>query len=251
MKKALLFVLGILGLLLAWQSAAVLTAKPWIVPFPAKAFEVVLNAVSRGNIFVPIWQTLWKVAAALMISTLLGIPAGYILGRNRELYSFFRPWIMVAQAVPVISWLAIVFFSWGVGWKGPVFISSLALLPISVLTTVAGVRDRDVQLLEMAAVYQVPKRKIIRSIWIGSLIPYILAVLDVSIGQAWKVMLVTEYLCGGKGLGEEIMISRMNIDTARAWGFTFVAVVLGIGFEFVIKGLTRRVLEHAGLPESV
>jgi NitT/TauT family transport system permease protein len=64
--------------------------------------------------------------------------------------------------------------------------------------------------------------------------------LDVSIGQAWKVILVAEYLSGGKGLGVEILRMRMNIDFPGLWALTLLAVLLGIITERLIKkGLGR------------
>lgn len=250
MKKGWSFALGIFSLLLVWQLTAFLSGKQWIIPFPAQAFYSAFVALMREGALIAVWQTIWKVTLALLISTSVGIPIGYLLGRHPNLYRFFRPWLMVEQSVPVISWLAIVFFTWGVGWRGPLFISTFSLLPVSILTTYSGVRHHDVQLLEMAAVYKVPQSKVVRVIWLGSLFPYMLAALNVSIGQAWKVMLVTEYLCGGKGLGEEIMISRMNIDTARAWGLTFIAVSLGIASELLLKNIIKKVSIYGHLPQS-
>jgi NitT/TauT family transport system permease protein len=249
-KKGVLFGLGVLSLLCAWQVLAFFIGKAWIIPYPGEALRAALKALWFERAWVSVGQTAWKVTLALLISTFVGIPIGYGLGRYPNLYRFFRPCLMVMQAVPVVSWLAFVFFTWGVGWRGPVFISSLSLLPISILTTFSGAQDHDIQLLEMATVYKVPQSKVFRIIWMGSLLPYILAVLEVSIGQAWKVMLVTEYLCSGEGLGEEIMLSRMNINTARAWGLTFIAVILGIASELLIKAITRKALPCAHMPES-
>jgi NitT/TauT family transport system permease protein len=147
---------------------------------------------------------------------------------------------MVIQTVPVISWLSLVIFMWGIGWKGPIFIAFLSILPTALLTTVSGVRNLDNNLLEMAAVYQVPKARIFKDIHMGSLLPFIAAILDVSIGLAWKVILVAEYLCGGDGLGEEILEARMNVDIPRIWALTLIAVIFGILAERLIKLMLKR-----------
>ena len=92
-----------------------------------------------GPIILAAWQTAWKVFLALLLVLLIGLPLGLGLGLSKTLYNMFRPIIMVIQAVPVISWLSLVIFAWGIGWKGPVFIAFLSLLPLAILTTVAGV----------------------------------------------------------------------------------------------------------------
>jgi len=172
---------------------------------------------------------------ALLLAVVVGLLTGLVLGRSETLYGVFRPLIMVIQAVPVVSWLTLVIFVWGLGWKGPVFIAFLSLLPISILTTVSGVHNLDQGLLEMARLYQVPQRKVIKDIYLGSLLPFMIAILDVSIGQAWKVILVAEYLCGGNGLGVKILSARMSIDVPEVWALTLMAVLFGILSEYLIK----------------
>lgn len=102
----------------------------------------------------------------------------------------------------------------------------------------------------MAKLYRVPQQRIIRDIYFGSLFPFIAAILDVNIGLVWKVILVTEYLCGGNGLGEKILMARMNIDTTTAWALTLIAVVLGITTEVISKQIFTRVTNDRILSQS-
>lgn len=158
---------------------------------------------------------------------------------------------MAVQAVPVISWLTLVIFTWGIGWKGPTFISTLALLPASILITTSGVRNLDIQLLEMARFYHAPSQRIIKEIYLGSLLPFLFAILDVNIGQAWKVILVSEYLCGSNGLGEKILLARMNINTPAVWAFTLIAIVSGVITEYLAKLALKKVTHYGYLPEGI
>ena len=156
----------------------------------------------------------------------------------------FRPVIMVIQAVPVISWLTLVIFAWGIGFRGPIFITFLSLFPIALLTTVSGVRNLDKNLLEMATLYRVPRWQVIRDIYLGSLLPFIVAILDVTLGQAWKVILVSEYLCGNSGLGVLILAARYEVNPAKVWALTFLAVLLGLITERLVKLLFRKVAKR-------
>lgn len=240
---AVRFVTGIIVILLIWQAAAWLVHKS-IVPLPLDTLRLFVNGLVSFEVLIAAWQTFIKVVLVLMLAILIGIPLGLCLGLSNPIYDICRPGIMIIQAVPVISWLSLVIFAWGIGWKGPVFIATVSLLPISILTTVSGVRNLDEKLLEMARVYRVRRADVVKDIYLGALMPFIAAILDVSIGQAWKVILVTEYLCGGKGLGEEILMARMNIDFTRVWAITLIAVSLGIAMERITKILLRRLSQR-------
>ncbi|NMB60283.1 MAG: ABC transporter permease subunit [Chloroflexi bacterium] len=243
-KRTLLVILSILTFLIIWQVVFCLIDTNIILPAPSKVLPIIARSLLNRETLHVIWQTAWKVLLALVFSTVLGILSGFFLGRFTFLFHFIRPWIMVIQSVPVISWLTLVIFAWGIGWKGPVFISVLSLLPGAIFTTISGVHNLDSNLLEMAKFYQVPSIEIFKDIYFGSFLPFFVAILDINIGQAWKVILVTEYLCGGDGLGEKILIARMNINTAEAWGFTLMAVILGISTEVLLKFALQKVYHN-------
>ena len=250
MKKAQQVLMSLLFFLLVWQATAILVSKDIIIPAPVSTLPLIGHFIASGEILTPIWQTTWKVIVALFLSMFIGVPVGYFLGKSSFLYGFFRPWIMVLQAVPVISFLTVVIFAWGIGWKGPIFITTLSLLPASILTTISGVRNLDLHLLEMASFYKVPSKRVFRDIYLGSLLPFISAILDVSIGLVWKVTLVTEYLCGGDGLGEQILMARMNVDTSGTWALTLIAISLGLATEILSKRLLKRAFSNGTLPQS-
>ncbi|MBN1430380.1 MAG: ABC transporter permease [Anaerolineae bacterium] len=239
MKVLFRSLIGI-GLMIAvWHMGAMLLNKS-IVPTPVATLRYMGGLLASGEVVAAAGQTAWKAFLALFLAVLIGMPLGLCLGLSDTLYDVFRPLLMVIQAVPVIAWLSLVIFAWGIGWRGPVFLTFLSLLPISVLTTISGVHNLDKNLLEMARLYRVPRRKVFGTIYLGSLLPFAVAILDVSIGQAWKTILVVEYLCGGSGLGVKILMARMNIDFPGGWALTLIAVLLGLATERLIKfGLKR------------
>jgi len=152
--------------------------------------------------------------------------------------------LMMIQAIPVVSWLAFVVFLWGVGWRGPILISTMAILPNTVFTTASGIKNIDRKLLEMVRLYKVPRSKIFRHVYLASIVPFVIAAVEVSIGNVWKVVLVTEFLVGGNGLGVELAWARQYVDVPRIYAITIIAVILGITTERVFKIISRRMLER-------
>lgn len=240
MKSLGRFLGGVLLFFLIWHLAATLLQTSIILPAPYQVLKVLAELLRDPLTGVAALQTVWKVFLALALVLALGLFLGIGLGTSPALYEMMRPLIMVIQAVPVVSWLSLVIFAWGIGWRGPIFIAFMSLLPIALLTTVSGVKNLDRKLLEVARVYRVPRRQVIKDIYLGALVPFMFAVVDVSIGQAWKVILVAEYLCGNSGLGVEILSARFDFDIPRVYAFTLLAVTLGILTERGIKRWLER-----------
>lgn len=239
--RALLRALAGAALVVAlWHVAAAAVGKSVILPRPGETLTLACRLLTSREMLTAAAQTAWKVLLALSLAIAIGLPLGGILGLWLGAQQVLRPAIMVVQAVPVVSWLSLVIFSWGIGWRGPVFIAVVALLPMTVLTTASGVRHFDTELLEMARLYRVPRLRVARDIYAGSLLPFLGAVLEVGAGQAWKATLVAEYLSGGSGLGVKILMARMSIDSARVWAISLIAVALGLATEALVRAAARR-----------
>ncbi|MGI6468004.1 MAG: ABC transporter permease subunit [Syntrophomonadaceae bacterium] len=236
---------GIIIFLICWYILSLFINRV-IVPSPAETLGLLGQHLVNPRMLEAALQTAWKVGLALVLVLLLGLILGLLLGLSETFYDMFRPIVMFIQAVPVVSWLSLVIFAWGVGWRGPIFITFVSLLPTAVLTTVSGIRSLDKDLLEMARVYRVPFKKVFHYIYLGSLLPFIAAIIDVTIGQAWKVVLVSEYLAGGSGLGVEIFNARMVVDSAGAWSVTLMACLLGIATERLVKYCLRGMSSRWG-----
>ena len=240
-------VVGLLLFVSIWELLSLTLGSSFILPTPVETFKVLLEELTKIETLHAFLSTAWKGFFVLGIVVLLGTIIGLVMGLNDTIYEILRPVVMIVQAVPVISWLALVVFLWGIGWKGPVLISFLSLLPISIFTTAAGVRSVDKDLLEMVKVYKVPGRRVFRDIYIGSIVPFVVATIDISIGNVWKVVLVSEFLCGDSGLGVLISWARQYVDVPRVYALTVIAVAFGVLSERLTKRLVRRLTGKWGM----
>ncbi len=232
-------VIGIIVFIAAWQVMSLLVSFSLILPSPLTTFEALLEVLQEPTTYSALASTAWKTFFVLFLVIVTGIPLGFLMGISSAFYDLFRPMIMVVQAVPVISWLALVIFLWGIGWKGPVLISFLSLLPTAVFTTASGVRNLDKNLLEMARLYKVSKKRVLKDIYFGALAPFVFVTVEVSIGNVWKVMVMAEYLCGGSGIGVLIAWARQYVNVPEIYALTFLAVVLGLTSEKIVRKIVK------------
>ncbi|WP_245530507.1 ABC transporter permease [Pseudothermotoga thermarum] len=189
-----------------------------------------------------LFNTFAKAILSLSLALLVGTLLGFLMGIFNWFNLMFKPLAMVLRSVPIVSWLSTVLFLWGIGWRSVVFIVFMTLLPQIMFNVAEGVRTIDVKLVEMAKVYNVPKRKVFKTIYMGSLVPFLVSAINVSIGTMWKSAIVAEYLLGGTGLGVRIQEAKFFINTPRVFALTLSAVFVGLGLEFVFSWLWEKKL---------
>ncbi len=227
-----------------WWILSLIINSETVLPSPLSVIKSVAEIIKDSTFYTALLDTLWKGLLSSFLITLIGVPVGMIMGFSRILKSLLSFFVTVLQSVPVISWLAFAVFLWGVGWKGPVLITTLSLLPIAILNTSEGIMNIDEKLIEMAKVFKVPKKKIIKTIYLGSLSPFMIASLKIILGNVWKTVVVTEYLCGDNGLGFMIFEARSYVDTPKIFALTIFAVLFAVAFQNLTEKLFDRVVKR-------
>ncbi len=227
------WVVGVCFLFLFWWIISMLIGEELIVPSPFTVMKDIVDESMNGNLLPALLMTFLKSVQGLAIALLIGTPIGILMGVSRRIEEWLRPITMVIRSMPVVSWLSSVIVIWGIGWQAPVFIIVTTLLPLIIFNIAQGVKSIDVKLIEMAHVYQVPKTKIFRQIYLGSVVPFLLSSIRVSLGTMWKVAIVAEYMAGDSGLGINISWAKFYLDTPRVFAFTAVAVISGLLLEYL------------------
>lgn len=224
---------GVCLLFLFWWILSLIISESLILPSPYEVLKKIIEQTANGKLLPALAITFLKSIEGLGIALLIGTPIGIIMGISRKFEEWLRPATMVIRSMPIVSWLSSVIVVWGMGWQAPVFIIVTTLLPLIIYNIAQGVKSIDVKLIEMAHVYQVPKTRIFKQIYMGSIIPFLLSSVRVSLGTMWKVAIVAEFMAGDSGLGIEISWAKFYLETPTVFAFTSVAVVSGFLLEYL------------------
>lgn len=234
------FLYGLILFILIWWIFSIIINSQLILPTPISVGRVFIDLVQTKTLWSSLLSTVLKGIIALAFTIILGFFFGFLMGIFDVLYELFRPAFTIFQSVPVISWLVLVIFVWGIGFKGPIVITVLSLLPNTTFAIAQGVKNTDKKLIEMAYVYKVPKKRIVKDIYIGSVIPFLFTALEVISGNIWKVIIVSEYLAGNEGIGVQIAWARQYVNVPKVYALTIFAILLGISSERLIKFIIKR-----------
>jgi NitT/TauT family transport system permease protein len=215
-----LMVVGFVAFLLLWY----LTVEVWKLPrfkdMPGIT-TVVSTWLSRNpafdvSIFTPdyykhIWISTERVLKAFLLSSLLGIPLGLILGWSKHARRFVFPLFELFRPIPPLSWvpLSIVLFSHP---EAPIiFLTAIAPFFATTLNAKLGVESIDPAYIRAAACLGASQWKIFAHVILPGALPFIFTGLEISMGLSWFSLVAGEMLSGNYGLGYLIIFSFMNI----------------------------------------
>ncbi|WGS65626.1 ATP-binding cassette domain-containing protein [Marinitoga aeolica] len=236
--------IGLILILLVWWIIAVLNNNQLLIPFPQKVFLEMVKLFKDLNFYGDLLNTFLKIIVGFFISVFIGIPIGIISGLSKSFFEIFRPFLMLIQSSPVVSYIAIAMLWFGIGFYTPVFVAFMVIFPVVVLNISEGIRSTDKKLLEMAKVFNLDKKNILLKIYFPSLIPFLKSTLNMISGSLWKSVVVGEFLAGDRGLGVSLSFSKIALNTDRVFAYTILLAILGMISEKMLKGISSKNLRR-------
>ena len=231
-----------LGLLIAiWAVVSALTAGS--IPTPWDTFQQAVTIFSdpfyrKGpndqGVGWNILMSLERVAVGFGLAALVGIPAGFMIGRFEFLSRMFNPLISLLRPVSPLAWLPIgllVFKGANPAAIWTIFICSIWPM---IINTAVGVQRVPQDYMNVAKVLNLSEWKIVTKILFPSVLPYMLTGVRLAVGTAWLVIVAAEMLTGGVGIGFWVWDEWNNLNVKNIIIAIFVIGIVGLVLEYAL-----------------
>ncbi|MCP9800168.1 nitrate ABC transporter permease [Synechococcus sp. RedBA-s] len=150
------------------------------------------------------WQiliSLQRVGIGYVLSAVVGIAIGGLLGLNRFIGKGFDPVIQVLRTVPPLAWFPIALMLFQDANTSAVFVIFITAIWPIIINTAVGIRQIPQDYTNVARVLKLSKSAYIREIVIPSTVPYVFTGLRIAIGLAWLAIVAAEMLKADGGIG--------------------------------------------------
>jgi nitrate/nitrite transport system permease protein len=234
-------VLGIGLLLVLWELVSVRSSSGF--PAPLETFKQAVDVFSdpfyrKGpndqGIGWNILSSLQRVALGFGLAAVVGIPAGFMIGRFTFLSRMFNPLISLLRPVSPLAWLPIglmVFKGANPAAIWTIFICSIWPM---VINTAVGVQRVPSDYMNVARVLNLSEWKIVTKILFPSVLPYMLTGVRLAVGTAWLVIVAAEMLTGGVGIGFWVWDEWNNLNVKNIIIAIFVIGIVGLMLEYAL-----------------
>ena len=231
--------LAALGLIIAWQIAAIAVNRP-ILPSPGEVFVVFFKELGNG-LLIHFGVSLWRVAAGTLLSVMAAASAGLAIGASPRANRLLSPIIYLLYPIPKVVFVPVVFLFLGIGDLAKITLIFLILF----FQIVVLVRDQAVgippQLLQSLRSLGAGRRALFWFVYLPASLPAILTALRQSIGTAVAVLYISELFATKYGLGYYIYYNGSTLLNYLAMYAGVIAMsLLGLGMYFGVDWLERK-----------
>ena len=229
---------------LAWKAIVVLTGlPPFILPAPETVGQRFVEAWLDGTFWPHFLTTMVEIAIGFVVGTVLALIAGYGLARSDLFARLASPYLVAAQAVPilVLAPLLVVWFGSGLLSKA-VICSLIVFFPVAIATMV-GIRSVDPRLLELGRSLRATKRQILTTLEIPAALPNIFGGLRVGVTLAVVGAVVGEWAGANTGLAVLINLARGSLfDIPLMFATLLTIALVGIALYLAVVVAERRLV---------
>jgi NitT/TauT family transport system permease protein len=233
---------GIL-LVLIWQAVVVIGNYPrFLLPGPLVVADRFVRAIAQGTITPHAAATLLAVGLGLLVGVSSALVVGIVLARSAFAERLLSPYIVAAQATPILALAPLIVLWFGTGLLSKVLICALiCFFPMAVATTV-GLRSVDARLVELARSLRATQRQVLTQIEVPSALPQILGGLKVSVTLAVVGVIVAEWVVNDRyGLGVLLNLARASLfDTPLMFATLLTIAAIGVALYLAVVLVERR-----------
>jgi NitT/TauT family transport system permease protein len=223
-----------------WQVLSLFVTNRLLLVPPADVVAALVREVQQGNMWTNAVATVTAVGTSFAVSVAIGVAIGLSLASSRVLSLTAGPLLSALNSVPIIA-LAPLFIAWlGLGFASKfVLVLLVAVFPV-VVTTEAGLRATDRQLIEAAQSFNATRLQIFTTVTFPFAVPFIVSGIRVAWARALVGIVVAEFFGSFAGFGFAIMSASQTFDTARVLGYVMVLGTMGLVGSILFAWLERR-----------
>jgi NitT/TauT family transport system permease protein len=241
-------VYSLAALVAIWAIAAA-GIQSRLLPGPLAVGATVLADIRSGELPFQMACTLARVVISFAIAMVLGIIAGYAMGRSKAVDRYADPWLVVLINMPALVTIIFAYIWIGLNETAAILAVAVNKLPNVTAVMREGARALDPEYDEMAQAYKLSWFARIRHVVIPQLAPYLAASSRSGLSIVWKIVLVVELIGRPNGVGFVLGSAFSLFDIARILSYSISFIVLMLVIEsFLVQPLERRAIRWRRRP---
>jgi ABC-type nitrate/sulfonate/bicarbonate transport system permease component len=222
--------------------AALWEIVSWMVPpYVVPGWEIIFRRLAALRLdFVLV--TLGRVAAALLISFLLGLALAVVMYLWTPAEKYLKPVVRLFMAVPVVCWIlfSVLWFKW-VEFR-IAFVLVVVCAPVFIVDFLDGMKGVSHELREMLRSFRPSRLQYFTKLLLPATLPAILTSWKINLSLAIRVVTIAELVGAVSGIGYGLVIAQELFSVADVFAWTLVLVAILFVAEAVLTGIEQRML---------
>jgi ABC-type nitrate/sulfonate/bicarbonate transport system permease component len=215
-----------------WEAGA-RSGGSFLVPTASAIAERAWHVWPTPDFLGDVAASMRRLAAGYAIGASVGVAVGVSMGSSRRIRQALEPLVELLRATPAIALVPALIVILGVGDRMRIAVIAFGVVFPVLVNSVDGVRAVSPELHETASLLRMARAERILRVELPAARPSIFAGLRVAVSIALVMVVMSEFIGGGDGLGHYLLVERSQADVPGMYAGILFLGVLG----FVLNGV--------------
>lgn len=243
-KNFLIGLIGIAIITFVWW-CAFQNQKPgiYLIPSPLSTFEKLISLFFSGEIFIDLYETLYRMLAGYFLAGIFGIGAGLLLGSFPFARKMFDSTIDFFRSIPVTALYPVFVLCFGIGSQSKIAMIFWASFFIVCINTTYGVMQTNPIRRKMAELYGANWVQVFFKVTLYDSLPHAMVGLRVAVSNALIVSILTEMFMGSQhGIGAKITEAYNLYQIDAMFALILITGLLGYLLNIIFVKIEKKLV---------
>lgn len=187
-------------------------------------------------------SSLKRLVAGFAIAAAIGIAVGLLIGSSQRARRTLGPFLEFTRAIPAVAIVPAAIVLLGLGDASRIAVIAFGLCFPILVNTAEGVRSIPLEVRDTASMLHAGRVERIARIYFPSALPSIMAGLRIAVSIGLVLVVVSEFVGEGNGLGHWILIQQSQYNVPEMYAGILFLGVLGYLLNRLFLVAERRLL---------
>ena len=211
-KKVKTILFGLIppiAIIIAWYLATTFGSIPTsILPTIPMVKDAFINMCQTGQLQSDLAISLSRVVKGFLISAVIGILLGSVMGMSKTINKILNPTITVLRQIPIIAWIPLLILWCGIGESSKIVIIVLASFFPILINTMSGISNTPQGYIEVAKLYKLNPWKTFVKVYLPHSLPQVFVGLKLGLSVSWMAVVAAELIASSSGIGYRMSNAR-------------------------------------------
>jgi NitT/TauT family transport system permease protein len=244
-SEAMLPILGVASVLLAWQFLLPLAGVPAYILPPPSTIALVFQKqwpLLASNL----WPTVVESVLGFLCGNLAAILLAIVFVHMRTVRGMYFPVVLFLNTIPVLALSPIIILIFGLGMTPKIVIASVICFFPTLVNMIRGLEAASANEQELFRILSASKSEIFWKLRLPRSLPMLFSSLRIASATAVIGAIVGEWIGSERGLGALIIQATFNYQSDRLYAAIVLSSAMSIALFGAVVAVERRIVSPAG-----
>ena len=209
------------------------------LPSPSDVVNALKKLWDKGVLSEDIIASFRRVTLGFLLSTVVAIPLGILMGSFASIRSLFEPIVGIIRYMPAPAFVPLLIIYLGIDEAPKIALIFIETVFFNLLMIMDGVKFIPRDLIETTYTLGGSRWQVLTQVITPYVVPNILDAFRINMAASWNLVVVAELLAASEGLGKRILLAQKFLRTDEIFACLLILGLIGFAIDLFFRLLLR------------